>query len=263
MRHTRYVQKPTNRKRPTKAPRVDLAVNDGGRIRRTVGDLTRVIDLVGKVTVDAYVVLEERSDRRGHILLQNKRTGVQCRVNYRRLVPYSADKACLIKSGNRTWAVCPACTALHAEYTDSISCCGTYKVAAQIAPVPECISNLLAGQPMTNDEAATPAADKLDVASLASLPDCELWAKRNLRFDDERTSVSAHALLCVSGKPRKLCFNTYNGMLGKRGGELPVQEFLADSKPVGRKGAVWYYIDAQKARQKLIKDGYEKIEPQS
>ena len=71
--------------------------------------------------------------------------------------------------------------------------------------------------------------------------------------------VKAHVLLIVDDNPRKLCFNTYNGTLGKRGNSLPVTAFQNDEMPEGKR--LWFHVkNADKQRQKLLKDGYERVQ---
>ena len=65
-------------------------------------------------------------------------------------------------------------------------------------------------------------------------------------------------LLIVDDNSRKLCFNTYNGTLGKRGNSLPIEAFQNDEMPEGKR--LWFHVkDVDKQRQKLSKDGYERV----
>ena len=101
-----------------------------------------------------------------------------------------------------------------------------------------------------------------DLDSYKQLPNCELWVKTGVRFDHPTIDVKSYVLLLESSKPRKLCFNTYNDTLGKKGEPLPVENFLEDKPVKGARSATpWYYInDADKTRAKLIKDGYVRVE---
>lgn len=101
---------------------------------------------------------------------------------------------------------------------------------------------------------------KVDFAALKKLPNCELWTKKNVKFDHVDVDVQAHALLFTEGDaPRKLCFNTYDGVLGKKSPPLPIEEFVADTEVKNAKRPKpWFAIkDLGKARSKLGKDGYE------
>ena len=95
-----------------------------------------------------------------------------------------------------------------------------------------------------------------DLDKIASIPHCELWTK-NVNFDHEKFDVKSHVLLFVHGQPRKYCFNTYNGTLGKRSTDLPLEDFATNTLPSGAKTKPWYSIqDLNKVREKLTKDGY-------
>lgn len=100
---------------------------------------------------------------------------------------------------------------------------------------------------------------KVDFATLMALPDCELWTKKNVKFDHVDVDVQAHALLLTGDSPRKLCFNTYDGVLGKKSPNLPIEQFVADTEVANAKRAKpWFVVkDLGKARTKLGKDGYE------
>jgi len=98
----------------------------------------------------------------------------------------------------------------------------------------------------------------VDVAEIASIEYCELWYK-NVSFDHEKFDVKSYVLLYVNQTPRKFCFNTYNGNLGKKSGPLPIAEFTQNVLPPGSKQKPWYIIqDLDKMRDKLTKDGYIK-----
>lgn len=65
-------------------------------------------------------------------------------------------------------------------------------------------------------------------------------------------------LLYTGDSPRKLCFNTYNGALGKKASALPLEEFTAGTVGKGSKKEPWFNVtDLDKTRAKLTKDGYE------
>jgi hypothetical protein len=119
------------------------------------------------------------------------------------------------------------------------------------------------GKPKTDKKTTKPAARepvKVDFDALKALPNCELWTKKNVKFDHVDVDVQAHALLYVEGDaPRKLCFNTYDGVLGKKSPPLPTAEFTADTEVKNaKKPKPWFPIkDLGKARTKLGKDGYE------
>ena len=118
-------------------------------------------------------------------------------------------------------------------------------------------------KPKADKKTTKPAARepvRVDFAALTSLENCELWTKSSVKFDHVDIDVKAHALLYVEGEePRKLCFNTYDGVLGKKSPPLPITEFTANTEvPNAKKAKPWFPIkDLAKARAKLAKDGYE------
>ena len=96
----------------------------------------------------------------------------------------------------------------------------------------------------------------VDLKSLAALDDCELWTKKQIKFDHSDWDVAAHVLLFTGSHPRKLCFNTYNGTLGKKATALPIDEFVANRKSGGK--APWFKVeDLEKVREKLRRQEYE------
>lgn len=114
----------------------------------------------------------------------------------------------------------------------------------------------------------TPAANQREVRtlclkSLANQPGCDLWTKNGVKFDHANVDVKSHALIIGGSNPRKYCFNTYDGSLGKKAKDLMVAEFLenkfevseeSDSKPP------WHYIKGnfEKHLEDLTKKGYTK-----
>jgi hypothetical protein len=101
---------------------------------------------------------------------------------------------------------------------------------------------------------------KVDLAALAGLQDCELWTKKGVKFDHPEVDVNAHVLVFSAGEAsRKLCFNSYDGNLGKKSPPLPIDEFLADKEVSGAKRPKpWFQVkDLEKTKTKLGKDGYE------
>lgn len=85
----------------------------------------------------------------------------------------------------------------------------------------------------------------------------ELWTKPQLPFDHVTMDVRAHVLL-ADDPVRKLCFNTYDGTLGKKKKveDLHLESFR-DNKPVQGKRH-WHLLKGtlEEARQHLQKKGY-------
>ena len=87
----------------------------------------------------------------------------------------------------------------------------------------------------------------------------ELWTKRQLNFDHVSMDVRAHVLL-ADDPVRKLCFNTYDGTLGKKKElkDLHLPEFQANNPVQGKK--LWHVLKGtlDEARQHLEKKSYTK-----
>lgn len=85
----------------------------------------------------------------------------------------------------------------------------------------------------------------------------ELWTKPQLNFDHVTMDVRAHVLLATNPL-RKLCFNTYDGQLGKKKKveNLHLEEFQANKSVPGKK--LWHLLKGtlEEARQHLQKKGY-------
>ena len=109
----------------------------------------------------------------------------------------------------------------------------------------------------------TEAITTVDFAVVAQYG-VELWTKQQLKFSDPRTDVQSHVLL-ADNPPRKLCFNTYNGALGKKKANTE-EAFLAqlkafkDNVAVTPSGASVYPLKGtlDDARKRLEKTGYTK-----
>lgn len=87
----------------------------------------------------------------------------------------------------------------------------------------------------------------------------ELWTKPQLHFDHVTMDVRAHVLL-ADGPVRKLCFNTYDGTLGKKKElkDLHLDAFQSSQPVQGKK--LWHELKGtlDDARSHLEKKGYTK-----
>jgi hypothetical protein len=256
-----------------------LEVNTGGRVRFNQSEEVRYIKVDGSITTEVYQVDQERSDRRGYIGLREKGTARTVRVHHRRVLPTNVDgKAVVIETGDKFWACCPKC-----GHTKGVN------ASDASMECPKCASafelHWLGVKPMSDTatkaetkekKAKTPRPEKaktaktprparepkeptaVDLGALGKLAHCELWTKKNVKFDHERMDVQAHCLLFTGESPRKLCFNTYNGALGKKAPELPIDAFIAN-KTGNKKETKWFPVaDLDKQRTQLGKGGYEK-----
>jgi hypothetical protein len=105
------------------------------------------------------------------------------------------------------------------------------------------------------NQSAMTSLTEFSVLGLRDRPNCMLFTKKGIRFDHERIDVRAHVLLCIDDNPRKMCFNTYNGQLGKDKKSPDFDGFCA-----GADGKNFYKVACVvKEQKKLLKQGYEKI----
>ena len=190
-------------------------------------------------------------------------SGKPTRVHKHRLVPASdMDRYAAVKAGNRLKAVCPHC-GRHIEIIDHQATCpihGTKSVVSNAELRASATERTKEPTEMTaKAESSIPLVDLTKVATFGD----ELWTNNNLKFSDPKTDAKAHALISVrDGVVRKLCFNTYNGTLGKRKGDpvelLHLQDFK-DGKELPKDNGVMIYVlkgTLEQARAKLKKSGY-------
>jgi len=254
-------------------------MNTGGRQRFDKNQEVRILELDGNVSDSIYLIDPNgpedtiRADRKGHVTLVQQGTARTIRVHFRRILPVSVDnEAPVIESGDKFIALCPRCgeAATVTPNDKDVEChaCGKFQlhwmgvkpmVEATTKQKPDSIKKektKVVRQPKAQREPITP-----DLDAIRSLENCELWVKLGVKFDHPSIDVRSYTLLYTGDKPRKYCFNTYNGTLGKRGEPLPIENFVAD-KPIkdAKSHKPWYSIpDLAKIRAKLVKDGYEVV----
>lgn len=259
-----------------------LDTNTGGRVRFDKDTEVRILELDGTVSKTVYLVDQERSDRKGFVSLRERGGTRVVRVHHRRVLPLSVEgKAVVIESGDKFWALCPECgQTINVEAGSDTMDCSKCSKSFQlhwlgVKPMAEAKTAEKAEKAPKAPKEKTPKAEKapkaakepkpakepilVDLPALVKLKNCELWTKKNVKFDHERIDVQAHVLLFTGDSPRKLCFNTYNGALGKKASELPLEAFVAGTAVKGaKKETPWFPVaDLEKARQKLQKAGYE------
>lgn len=262
--------------------------NTGGRVQLALQSEVRILQLDGTISTEKYVVDQERSDRNGLMSLKESGTNRAIKVHHRRILPPDVDgRAVVIESNNKYWAVHGSCGRLIniAAPVDSIECpdcsvsfplywLGEKPMSAESAvatPDQEVVATAKPKKEKPPKAAKAPKppkppkeprvakeAVKIDFGAVSSVPNCELWTKSNVRFDHERIDVKAHVLIFTGEGQRKMCFNTYNSTLGQKGGNLPMDEFLADSTPATGKKSWFPVSDVEKLRAQLSKTGYTK-----
>lgn len=248
-------------------------VNTGGRVTFSPQSEVRILRVDGKISPEVYIVDAEKSDRKGHITLKERGATKSVKVHFRRVLPVSVEgQAAVIESGGKCRAICPNCN--YIETVTAVSECLTCPSHGQFQLY------WLGAKPMTETvekktgknrekSVAGPKPERapkvvrqpivVDLDAIASNADCELWTKGDVAFDHERINVQSHTIIFTGTNPRKFCFNTYNGTLGKDADQLPIEEFLADKEVAGaKKSKPWFAVaDLEKARTKLQKSGYE------
>ena len=233
--------------------------NTGGRVDFSVDENVRIIDVDGRVTQKDYAICQARSDRRGQLQLIHRSTGKIRKVHHRRILPhdYQDGMAVVLETNNRYYALCPLC-GFGEEISNHEHCdckkCGELQLY-WLSNKPDIIKK---SKPRISKVPSMPSKPTvIDLYKLSKIEKCELWTKKNVSFDHERIDVRSHILIYNDEEnPRKYCFNTYNGTLGKKAKKLHIEEFIAD-EPIDSKKH-WFSIgDMAKTKEKLAKDGYD------
>lgn len=235
--------------------------NTGGRVSFIVNEEVRILEIDGRVSDDTYVVMQSRSDRKGHLQLIHKDTGVVRKAHHRRVLPkeYEDGMATVLEVGNRFYALCPKCGKKEEilPTKDDIFCpdCGRFTLY-WISNKPD-IEVYKTKKLSVRKPKEMARQRKIDLNEIANLPNCELWSKI-VSFDHEKIDARAFVLLLTTEPMRKYCFNTYDGMLGKKSTQLYITEFLEGKAIEGIDKLPWFSIsDLDKARKKLSKTGYD------
>jgi len=239
--------------------------NTGGRLNFPIGSQVRILDETGRVSDEVYDIVTEKSDRKGHTMVALGQR--QLKVHSRRILPIDTiGHAVVVESAGRYRAVCPNCQHL-GEYdseTDQITCpdhgqAPLYWLSTKPMRINK-VGKVAVKKPAVKKRVITQEGVKvkqpivINLDELSKLADCELFTQSNIPFDHARVVVKSHTLICKNGRARKLCFNTYNGTLGKKSKDLPIAEFLADQGDEKK----WFYIsDLDKEKASLAKKGYE------
>lgn len=244
----------------------------GGRMTFSREQRVRILTLEGKVSPEEYSVEIEKADRKGYIALVEVGTNRKVKVNQRRILENCNDgEAVVVEVGDKYRAVCPKCSFVQeiSANDDSITCPDHGETQLHWKkgerPMADATTTEKKERP-AEDKKVKPTATKRDKPTrepivvefekLRNNAAFELWTKKSVQFDHEKIDVQAHVLLFCGDNPRKLCFNTYDGTLGKKGKPLPIGAFTKDEEVDGKKP--WHPVkDVDKAKAKLLKDGYE------
>ncbi len=264
--------------------------NTGGRNKFQRGMLVRYITVQGGVSEDEYVIDPENqnevvvADRKGLVAICKHDQSTSLRVQSRRILPSGIDGMIpVIESNNKYRAVCNKCQNVLeiSGATDNIKCerCDQELLLLWTGdkPMNDAVETATESKIVDNPKAKTPKPKaekkmsktvasqeptKINLTEIAKSPNLELWTKRSVKFDHVEVDVQAHALLFIGDNPRKLCFNTYDGTLGKKTKSLPIESFVKDEEVTTEKKPAhkpWFPIkDLEKARAQLKKNGYER-----
>ena len=222
----------------------------------------RLITPEGGVSSELYEVIGP-ADRKNCIYVSDK-DGKQSRVHKERILPADAiGKSVAVSHGGKFKVACPICSRILTVDKGFAECPvhGKLQVTSH-----ENLNNPDDNTPATQQEkhmSKTDAITMVDFAVVATYG-VELWTKQQLKFSDPHTDVQSHVLL-ADGPARKLCFNTYNGALGKKKSNTE-ENFLSqlqafkDGAAVTPSGISVYPLKGtlDDARKRLEKTGYAK-----
>lgn len=258
-----------------------MITNTGGREKFEKSDEYCIITLDGRVSKEVYTVQGDydnpiKADRKGHIILLEKGNNRELKVHARRVLPIIAqNRVIIIKTEDRYHGICPKCGDVFnvVSPTDKINClkCEEEFLTYYTGEKPMSDEEKVVAEGETTEvKAKKPPKEKkekivrepimLDFDAITSHENLELWTKSSIEFDHAGIDVKAHVLIFTGDNPRKMCFNSYNGTLGKKSGPLPINEFVADEPIVGaKKEKPWFVVkDLEKEQTKLAANGYSK-----
>jgi len=186
------------------------------------------------------------------------------RLHKERLLPVnSLGKLVAVTHNGKLKAACPDCFRPLVVVGGFAECPIHGKKPITSHEHPNGVDNQVAAVPEREPTMAkNETAAAIDLAQVTNFG-CELWTKPQLKFSDPRTDVQSHVLL-ADNPPRKLCFNTYNGTLGKRKKSKTDDNFLQqlqafkDNVSVSPNGTAVYPLKGtlEDARNRLVKASY-------
>ena len=243
-------------------------MNTGGRVSFEDSSEVRILKADGTISQEIYLVDTGKSDRKGQVTVREKGTHKILKVQFRRVLPINVyGKSAVIESGGKYKAICPQC--VHIENVtpsdDNIVCpshgdfqlfwIGIKPMADMNEKKPAAKRLVVKKELVAKKAKPVRKAIIVNLDNIAKTKHCELWTKI-VPFDHDKFDVQSHALIYTYTVPRKMCFNTYNGTLGKKSEPLPIEEFTQDTPVAGKK--LWYPVASlEKERNKLMKEGYE------
>jgi hypothetical protein len=239
----------------------------------------RILNLDGKISDQRYIMVDQKPDKKGLLVVVDAVTGNQIKINHKRVLTDCSDEhAVVLPSGDKYRAICTKCTFVtdvvvgnewlecpdHGlirlrwkERKHKMNESAVDTVAKGGIAKPKNDVKTADGGDSHNADPKSVAPTLIDFAKLSQTPHVEVWTKKNIQFDHAKMDVRAHVLLFVGENPRKMCFNSYDGSAGKKN-VLPFDDFVAGAKTDKKS---WYDVkDVQKTRDKLLNSGYEKMD---
>jgi hypothetical protein len=227
----------------------------------------RILGIDGHVSRQSYTILSERADSKGLVCVKEQRTNRELKIAQRRIIPFAVDKnkAVVIESNNKYYAVCPKCPIvfdIKPDHTD-INCpdhgihelhwLGEKPVVNTTQTTESSLST--SAQPSVAKKKKPQEPVKVDLDKIATTKDCELWSKTSIQFNHESITVISHALLYVGDNPRKMCWNTYDGTMGKKHREINIEAFVTNDEQ-NKSHTIYQIKDIESERKRLEKKGY-------
>ena len=244
-------------------------------------DKFRIILMDGKVSKELFELIRP-SDNKNRIVVESE-SNARLTIHKRRTLSVdSYGKAVAMQRGSVIKAVCPECSKVYEVVDDKIACTEHGEFETTSHDQKSQSVNMIRrsrppkkdkkeNNPMVTEATAVNAPEAVNTPEAASTPiavvdleeikkhGVELWTKPQLHFDHAKMDVRAHVLL-ADDPIRKLCFNTYDGTLGKKKvlKDLHLAEFQASTPVQGKK--LWHEPKGtlDDARQHLEKKGYTK-----
>lgn len=221
----------------------------------------RLLTPEGGVSSEIYDVVGP-ADRKNCIYVSDCH-GKQLRIHKERMLPTdSLGKLVAVMHGGKLKSACPTCARTLMIERDIAECPvhGKLQITShEHLNNPDSTSTTQQEKQMSKTDATT----MVDFAVVTQYG-VELWTKQQLKFSDPRTDVQSHVLL-ADDPPRKLCFNTYNGALGKKKSNtedafLSQLQAFKDGVAVTPSGTSVYPLKGtlDDARKRLEKTGYAK-----
>jgi hypothetical protein len=221
----------------------------------------RLLTPEGGVSNEIYEIVGP-ADRKNCIYVTDS-DGKQIRVHKERMLPLnSLGKLVAVNHGGKLKAACPVCSRTLIVENNIAECPihGEMQIVSHEHLTNPDEQSTTQQEVKMSKEATTTTVDFSVVAQYG----VEVWTKQQLKFSDPRTDVQSHVLL-ADDPPRKLCFNTYNGALGKKKAHtmdafLSQLQSFKDGAAIAPSGAAVYPLKGtlDDARKRLEKSGYTK-----